>query len=470
MNIPDLAPARFRQFSNPATGESVQFTATPQDDGEDVVRFNWRSMPGGAITEHVHPHQEERFAISAGEAHFTLAGEQSVVGPGETLVVPIGVRHSESNPGSVAIEGVVELRPALHTKEMFEAFGGLGSEGKTTPRGAPKNPLQLGATLWYFRHESRATSPPIWAQNLILPPLAALAKTVRRAPLPRPLGQPGYPEIGARRMKIHALTTGAVRVKHSFLYPRHGWRRHLDLFLPGAFSDPLPIHCWAIEHDGVLRLVDTGETTAARNVPFARMEVTRDQELPAAIAAAGLELQDVSEVVLTHAHGDHIDGLVHVRGRVLIHETELEFLASPTARVMRRVLHQPLPPGFAPEPFTLGDGPFGAFARSRSLSDDRRIVAVDTPGHTPGHISVICVDDSGRHVMLAGDTTDSLEQLYALRADAVAPDPKVHIATMRTILAHCAAHPTIYLPSHDPDSAARFADATTSAPAPIPVA
>ena len=74
-------------------------------------------------------------------------------------------------------------------------------------------------------------------------------------------------------MKIHALTTGAVRVKHSFLYPREGSRRR-DLFLPGAFSDPLPIHCWAIEHDGVLRLVDTGETAAARNVPFARMEVT----------------------------------------------------------------------------------------------------------------------------------------------------------------------------------------------------
>ena len=176
MTILGVVPARFRQFSNPATGESVQFTATPQDAVHDVVRFNWCSMPGGSITEHVHPHQEERFAISAGQAHFTLAGEHCVVGPGETLVVPVGVRHAESNPGSVAVEGVVELRPALHTKEMFEAFGGLGSEGRTTSRGAPKNPLQLGATCWYFRHESRATSPPIWVQNLILRPLAALAR------------------------------------------------------------------------------------------------------------------------------------------------------------------------------------------------------------------------------------------------------------------------------------------------------
>jgi len=133
-------------------------------------------MPGGAITEHIHPHQEERFSIIAGEAHFTLAGEERVVGPGETIVVPVGVRHSEANPGSVAIEGVVELRPGLHSKEMHEAFAGLAAEGKTTSRGAPKNPLQLGSTLWHFRHESRVTSPPIWAQNVILPSLWALAR------------------------------------------------------------------------------------------------------------------------------------------------------------------------------------------------------------------------------------------------------------------------------------------------------
>jgi hypothetical protein len=75
-------------------------------------------------------------------------------------------------------------------------------------------------------------------------------------------------------MNIHALATGVVRVKQSFLFPSAGRRRQLDLFLPGAFSDPLPIHCWAIEHKGVLRLVDTGETAAARDVPFARMAVT----------------------------------------------------------------------------------------------------------------------------------------------------------------------------------------------------
>ena len=98
-------------------------------------------------------------------------------------------------------------------------------------------------------------------------------------------------------------------------------------------------------------------------------------------------------------------------------------------------------------------------ARSSALSDDGRIVAVETPGHTPGHISVICVDDDGSHVMLAGDATDTLEQLQSLRADAIGPNPKVHVATLERIRAHCAQHPTIYLPSHDPESASRLANA-----------
>jgi N-acyl homoserine lactone hydrolase len=262
-------------------------------------------------------------------------------------------------------------------------------------------------------------------------------------------------------MRIHALTTGTVRLKRAFLHPLPGVRRQLGLFLPGPWSEPVPIHCWAIEHEDRLLLVDTGESASARDIPFARFDVTPERELPAALSAAGLSIGDVSEVVLTHHHGDHVDGLPHVRTRTRISATEIAFVRMPFSRVMRRVLRQPLPPGFMPEPLALDDGPFGAFARSCKLSGDGRIVAVETPGHTPGHISVICVDDSGNHVMLAGDATDTLEQLHARRADAVAPDPAVHVETLGVILEHCASHPTVYLPSHDPESAARLADGVT---------
>jgi len=262
-------------------------------------------------------------------------------------------------------------------------------------------------------------------------------------------------------MRIHALRTGSVRLKHAFLFPRTGVRRQLDLFLPGPWSDPMPIHCWAVEHAGRLLLVDTGEIATARDVPFARFEVEPEQELPGALAAAGLSLEDVTEVVLTHHHGDHVDGLTHVRAPARMGEAELRFIAMPFPRFMRRVLRQPLPVAFAPQPLSFDGPPFGAFARSCSLSADARVVAVPTSGHTPGHLSVICIDDQGRHVMLAGDATDSLEQLHARRADAIGPDPRVHVQTLETILAHCAQHPTVYLPAHDPESAQRLAGSVT---------
>ncbi len=166
----------FRPLFSPATGEWIEFTTVAEDSDGQLVRFSWRSVPGGVITEHVHPRQEERFIISSGEARFTLDGEELIARAGDTVVVPAGMRHSEGNPGPAEVQAVVELRPALRSKEFHEAVAGLAADGRTTPRGAPRNPLQLGATFWHFRHESRVTSPPIVLQNLMLPPLWAVAK------------------------------------------------------------------------------------------------------------------------------------------------------------------------------------------------------------------------------------------------------------------------------------------------------
>jgi N-acyl homoserine lactone hydrolase len=165
--------------------------------------------------------------------------------------------------------------------------------------------------------------------------------------------------------------------------------------------------------------------------------------------------------VITHMHGDHIDGAVHLGLPVLVHDAELRYSRSAASRFFQRVLRQPIPAGVDFRPMTLDGGPFGAFSASRPLSEDGRIVAVSTPGHTPGHISVICIDDDGRHVMLAGDATDTLEQLRARRPDAIAPKPSVSLKTFDAILAHAAANPTVYLPSHDPESTARLAAGTT---------
>lgn len=262
-------------------------------------------------------------------------------------------------------------------------------------------------------------------------------------------------------MRIHALSTGTVSLKDAFLVARSGPMRQPRLFLPGPFSAPMPIHVWVVEHEGRRLLVDTGETAGVRDIPFARFQVGRGDELPAMLATIGLTVDDLDEVVVTHLHGDHVDGAVHLRRPVLAHGPEIAFAHAAMSRVFQKVLRQPLPEGVDYRPFELDGGPFGAFAASRALSDDGRIRAVATPGHTPGHVSVLCIDDEGRHVLLAGDTTDSLEQLHARRPDAIAPKPRVYVETIDRILAHGREHPTVYLPSHDPESAPRLREGTT---------
>lgn len=177
--------ANYRATFNPATKEHVQYTVTGLESDGAVVRYRWASDPGGAIVPHTHPDCLEIFTILDGEVVLTVHGERITVGPGQSGVVPAGVVHSEANLSGQVVRGVVELQPAGKTAELHDALAGISSTLPHTPTGAPKNPLQLGATFWAFRDDIRVTPPPIWLQNLFLPILAGLAK-IAGVPAVRP--------------------------------------------------------------------------------------------------------------------------------------------------------------------------------------------------------------------------------------------------------------------------------------------
>jgi glyoxylase-like metal-dependent hydrolase (beta-lactamase superfamily II) len=256
---------------------------------------------------------------------------------------------------------------------------------------------------------------------------------------------------------IHPLTTGRVRVHAKMRRGEgSGLRRRAKLLRKGPMSELLPIHVWLIEHPEGLILVDAGETHAARDATFAEFHVTREDELDRQIAAAGFAPAEVGTAVLTHIHGDHIDGLPHVPdARVLAGAEEIAFANSPLGRFQRLATRQPLPPRFAPRPIALDGPPLGAFATSTPLTADGRVVAVPTPGHTLGHLAVIVVQPD-HHVLIGGDTAYDQQQLRDLHPDGVSPKDDVAIATMKTILEHATTTPTVYLPSHDPESADRL--------------
>jgi N-acyl homoserine lactone hydrolase len=263
-------------------------------------------------------------------------------------------------------------------------------------------------------------------------------------------------------ISIHPLTTGRVRI-HEKMHRGEGTglRRRAKILRKGPMGELLPIHAWLIEHPEGLLLVDAGETHAARSATFAEFHVTREDELDHQLKAANVAPADVKSVVLTHIHGDHSNGLPHVPdATVLANKREIAVANSPMGRLQRAVTRQPLPPSFAPQPITLDGPPLGAFTTSKALTDDGRIVAVPTPGHTLGHIAILVVQPD-HHVLLGGDSAYDQAQLQELRVDGISPKDDVAIATMKTILAHAKASPTVYLPSHDPRSAQRLRETDT---------
>jgi N-acyl homoserine lactone hydrolase len=232
------------------------------------------------------------------------------------------------------------------------------------------------------------------------------------------------------------------------------------------WTEWLPILTWLIHHPEGPILVDTGETARTsepayfpRWHPYYRraveMNVRPEDEIGPRLEEVGVSPGDVRRVVVTHFHTDHAGGLHHLPGaEIFAAQREISGAVGWTGRIQGYLPHR-WPSWFRPVPISFPELPFGAFERSFPVSVAGDVVAVPTPGHTPGHLSVV-VRDGDLDYFLAGDTSYSQELLLAEIPDGVSPRPSVTLETMGRILAHAAAHPTIYLPSHDPESVARL--------------
>jgi N-acyl homoserine lactone hydrolase len=273
-------------------------------------------------------------------------------------------------------------------------------------------------------------------------------------------------------MRIHSLQTGTVRVKPSQRVGRgHGPIRQLNIILDRSWTEPLPIYAWAIETaDGVV-VVDAGETARTREPGYfprwhpyfrlaVRMDVAPEQEIGPKLLELGIRPHDVRTLVLTHLHTDHAGGLHHFpKSEILVSGDELA-LAKGFRGQLRGYLPNRWPEWFNPQIIAFEPVPFGRFDRSRRVTSDGHVVILPTPGHTPGHVSVIVVDGDVSY-FLAGDTSYTQAALVEQKVDGVSPDEATALLTLQRILCYARERPTVYLPSHDSESAARLAKTVT---------
>jgi glyoxylase-like metal-dependent hydrolase (beta-lactamase superfamily II) len=221
-----------------------------------------------------------------------------------------------------------------------------------------------------------------------------------------------------------------------------------------------------IDHREGVIVVDTGQGThlldSAKSLhPYVRWEVAfrmeRDEEIGPQLRALGIQPRDVKRVVLTHLHCDHDGGLAHFPdSEIFVARSELEAASGWIGRARGYLPHR-WPSWFDPAPLDLVSEAFGPFSRSRRLTTTNDVIVVGTPGHTADHVSV-AVQDDGITYFLAGDASYNEALMLSGSVDGVSVDDEVASATLRAIADLAHGRPTVYLPTHDPESAARLAN------------
>ncbi|MEW6631238.1 MAG: N-acyl homoserine lactonase family protein [Pseudomonadota bacterium] len=265
-------------------------------------------------------------------------------------------------------------------------------------------------------------------------------------------------------MRIHAIQTGTVKIKTAQVKGRgHGF---IDILLDPNWTDWVPTFAWAIEHPEGVIVVDSGQGTHllehSRSLhPYVRWEVgfriEPEQEIGPQLRTLGIGPRDVKKVVLTHLHMDHDAGLAHFpNSEIIVPAGELSQARGLLGQI-RGYLPQRWPKWFDPTPVELPNEQFGPFDQSLRLTKGGDVVAVATPGHTPNHMSVV-VQDGDTAVFLAGDTSYNQALMLSGTPDGVGGNGEVSKATLAAIRTFAQSRPTIYLPTHDPESAARLAN------------
>jgi N-acyl homoserine lactone hydrolase len=269
-------------------------------------------------------------------------------------------------------------------------------------------------------------------------------------------------------MKIHAIQTGTVAIKTKWREGvGHGRRRLVNTLLDREWTEPLPIYAFAIEHPEGVIVVDTGETARVskpgyfpRWQPFFRLavreQVQPEQEIGPQLKQLGILPSDVRRVVMTHLHTDHAGGLHHFPdNEILVSRAELAYAAGMRGR-LRGYPNKRWPAWFDPTLVDLPAVRLGPFPASMALTNEGDVTLVPVPGHSPGQLAVV-VEEGDHTVFLAADSSYTEDALLRGVVDGVGPDEAAERLTHERIRAYAAETPTVYLPAHDPDTAARLA-------------
>jgi len=221
-----------------------------------------------------------------------------------------------------------------------------------------------------------------------------------------------YAQGGLER--LYVLDCGVNQAKD-----QSRWSPGVNEGKPIEFSD----NCYLIRHAKGLLLWDTGIADAVAAMPngmvVANGAITqrRAKTLAAQLAEIGVKPADIAYVAVSHTHGDHVGNVaLFPSSTVLIQGAEYEWAMS-----------QPTKPAFAPAQ------KFEKLSGDRDVFGDGSVTILSTPGHTPGHQSLLVVLPKTGALVLSGDAVHFQDNWEHRRVPAMNFNRDLTLASLQRI-------------------------------------
>ncbi len=166
-------------------------------------------------------------------------------------------------------------------------------------------------------------------------------------------------------------------------------QRFSDTYALGDLKLQFVFSCYVVKHGDDYLLWDTGHAMTAPNV--APKESVVDQ-----LATLGLKPEQIKYVGISHYHPDHTGQVASFPGAtLLIGSREWEAITAPNPA--QGVNYKPF------EHWAKGEGKLETLAVDKDVFGDGSVIVLRTPGHTPGHQSLLVKLPQMGNVIITGD-------------------------------------------------------------------
>jgi len=282
------------------------------------------------------------------------------------------------------------------------------------------------------KHTKAAIFPLLVAASILLDgPLTATAGST----LPDP-ARAGFAE------KLYRLDCG-----HSLANDESVWTPGENVGRNIAFSST----CWLIHRGSEWLLWDTGVPQSTLNDPKGWSTLPKlivyhlDRTITDQLAAIGLKTDDITYVAISHTHGDHIGNVfLFPNSTFLMQRAEYAWISSPDGpndnvnqlkALARKLLG-------TPNHLKLLEGDTDVFG-------DGSVTLVSTPGHTPGHQSLLVHLKNSGFIILSGDVVHLKENFEKNTVPSLNTDKAASIASMDRIRRMIATYKATLFINHD---------------------